>query len=78
MRTLKRNQREIYYATLIKGEPVTDEWGNETGEYNMVYSDPLPIRINVSAAQGEVGNQTVRTDGKLRQDVNYRRYGLSN
>jgi len=41
MRTLKRNQREIYYATLIKGEPVTDEWGNETGEYNMVYSDPL-------------------------------------
>ena len=55
MRTLKRNQREIYYATLIKGEPITDEWGNnETGEYNMVYSDPTPIRINVSAAQGRL------------------------
>ncbi len=55
MRTLKRNQREIYYATLIKGEPLTDEWGNnETGEYNMVYSDPTPIRINVSAAQGRL------------------------
>ena len=52
MRTLKRNQREIYYATLMGKEPVTDEWGNETGEYNMVYSDPSPIRINVSAAQG--------------------------
>ena len=51
MRTLKRNQREIYYATLIKGEPLTDERGNETGEYSMVYSDPSPIRINVSAAQ---------------------------
>ncbi len=54
MRTLKRNQREIYYATLIQGEPVTDEWGNETGEYNIVYSDPSPIRINVSAAQGRL------------------------
>jgi len=54
MRTLKRNQRKIYYATLIGKEPVTDEWGNETGEYNMVYSDPLPIRINVSAAQGRL------------------------
>jgi len=54
MRTLKRNQRKIYYATLIKGEPVTDEWDNETGEYNMVYSDPSPIRINVSAAQGRL------------------------
>ena len=54
MRTLKRNQRKIYYATLIKGEPVTDAWGNETGEYNMVYSDPSPIRINVSAAQGRL------------------------
>jgi hypothetical protein len=53
MRTLKRNKQQIYYALFLRKEPIKDEYGNETGEYRVVYSDPIEIKINVSAARGE-------------------------
>ena len=53
MRTLERNKVQIYYALFEKKEPITDEYGNPTGEYQISYGDPLPFRINVSAARGE-------------------------
>jgi hypothetical protein len=34
-------------------EPLTDDYGNPTGEYEVLYSEPVPLKINVSAARGE-------------------------
>ena len=54
MRSLNRNKRSIYYA-LPTGdeEKLYDEYGNETGEINIVYGDAVKLDINVSAATGE-------------------------
>ncbi len=53
MRTLKRNQRKVYYADRIKTEVVKDEYGNPTGEHRVIYGTPQPLWVNVSAAKGE-------------------------
>jgi hypothetical protein len=53
MRSLERNKQIIYYALYEGKEPVLDEYGNETGEYEILYSSPIVLRINVSAARGE-------------------------
>ena len=53
LRTLERNKQVIYYALYEDKEPVLDEYGNETGEYEILYSSPTALRINVSAARGE-------------------------
>ena len=53
LRTLERNKQVIYYALYEDKEPVLDENGNETGEYEILYSSPTALRINVSAARGE-------------------------
>lgn len=53
MRTLERNKQVIYYALYEDKKPVLDEYGNETGEYEILYSSPTALRINVSAAAGE-------------------------
>lgn len=53
MRSLNRNKRSLYYA-LRTGETANkDEYGNETGETTPVYSDPVELRCNISAATGE-------------------------
>lgn len=57
MRSLNRNKRLVYYA-LRTGESYNkDEYGNETGESTPVYSTPVALHCNVSAAQGEVAVQ---------------------
>lgn len=53
MRTLERNKQTIYYALYEGKEPLTDEYGNPTGEYEVLYSEPVFLKINVSAARGE-------------------------
>ena len=53
MRTLKRNQRKVYYANRIKTEVVKDEDGNPTGEHRVIYGTPQPLWVNVSPAKGE-------------------------
>ncbi len=53
MRTLLRNKQTIYYALYEDKIPIEDEYGNETGEYEILYSPPTALRINVSAARGE-------------------------
>lgn len=53
MRTLERNKQTIYYALYEGKEPLTDEYGNPTGEYEVLYSEPVLLKINVSAARGE-------------------------
>lgn len=53
MRTLERNKQTIYYALYEGKKPLTDDYGNPTGEYEVLYSKPVPLKINVSAARGE-------------------------
>ena len=53
MRTLARNQVRIYYANFREKIPLTDEYGNLNGEYEIVYDIPVEVNANVSAAKGE-------------------------
>lgn len=53
MRDLKRNQRTLYYATVIGTEPIYDEYGNDTLETRTVWSEPVLLKANISANIGE-------------------------
>lgn len=52
MQTMKRNQTPFRYMILLREEPIMDEWGNETGESRLIYSDPIFMEANISAAGG--------------------------
>jgi hypothetical protein len=54
MRCLLRNKRDFYYALYEGKNEMQDEYGNKTGEYELVYSNPIKGSANISAAQGEV------------------------
>ena len=53
MRTLKRNQRDLWYTVAIATEPILDEYGNDTLEVKTLYSDPVLLRCNISANMGQ-------------------------
>lgn len=53
MRALHRNKIRIFYANYRDKVPLEDEYGNKTGEYGIVYDNPVEIKANVSAARGE-------------------------
>ena len=53
MRTLNRNKTVFYYALYEGKEPVVDDYGNVTGEYEVKYSRPKKFRANISAANGK-------------------------
>ena len=53
MRALARNKSRIFYAKFRNKKPIQDEYGNLTGEYEIVYDNPVEIKANVSAARGE-------------------------
>lgn len=53
MRCLKRNQKPFYYALFASKVPITDDYGNDTGESEVVYSAPVRCFGNISAARGE-------------------------
>jgi hypothetical protein len=53
MRTLERNKQKVYYAQYNGKKSVIDEYGNQTGEYEILYFPPVLIKLNVSAAKGE-------------------------
>ena len=52
MRSLKRNQREIWYALYGDGTPVVDGDGFKTGETSVGYSKPVKAKMNVSGGRG--------------------------
>ena len=54
MRCLLRNSRDFYYALYEGKKEVEDEYGNKTGEYEVIYSKPIKCKGNISAAQGEM------------------------
>ena len=53
MRALHRNKIRIFYATYRDKIPLKDEYGNDTGEYRVLYNHPVSVMANVSAARGE-------------------------
>ena len=57
MRALLRNKTKFYYALYEKREEITDEYGNKTGQYELIYSDPVIMFGNVSAAVGSIQNR---------------------
>lgn len=53
MKTLIRNKIEFYYALFERKVPKIDEYGNNTGEYEVQWQKPLKYLANISAAKGE-------------------------
>lgn len=53
MRCLRRNKSKFFYALYMRKTPLTDEYGNKTGEYDITYSKPVEMEGNISAARGE-------------------------
>lgn len=52
MRSLQRNQRELYYAVPTGTAPILDEYGNDTLEAEIVYGEATLFDANVSANVG--------------------------
>lgn len=53
MRNLLRNKRGLWYAVPEGSTPILDEYGNDTLEVEAVFSSPLYLQANVSAAVGQ-------------------------
>ena len=53
MRCMNRNKVKFFYALYVGREPITDEYGNKTGEYTVKYGNPVEYFANISAAMGE-------------------------
>ena len=53
MRCMVRNQTKFYYALYIDSIATKDEYGNDTGEYEVLHSNPIKALGNVSSARGE-------------------------
>ena len=44
----------FYYAHYVGKKEMTDDYGNNSGEFELVYGEPVKVFGNISAAQGEV------------------------
>lgn len=53
MKCMSRNKVSFYYALYEKRVPITDEYGNVTGEYEVLHGNPIEFFANISAAKGE-------------------------
>ena len=54
MRCMVRNRTKFYYALYIDKEELKDEYGNNTGEYEIIRGNPIETLGNVSSARGEI------------------------
>ena len=53
MKCMSRNKVKFYYALYERRVSIEDEYGNVTGEYEVIHVNPMEFFANVSAAQGE-------------------------
>lgn len=53
MKCMTRNKQKFYYALYEGREEVTDEYGNATGQFEIVRGNPNEFWANISAAKGE-------------------------
>lgn len=57
MRMMVRNKSEFYYSLYKEKIPKTDEYGNVTGEYEIIRDNPMKFAANISAAKGETSTR---------------------
>lgn len=57
MRTLVRNKVKFYYSLYEKREEIIDEYDNKTGQYELIYTEPILMLGNVSSAVGSIQNR---------------------
>ena len=57
MRCMDRNKVAFFYALYESREPIVDEYGNVTGEYDVKHGNPKKCFANISAAMGETQTQ---------------------
>ena len=54
MRCMVRNMCTFYFANYKNKVELKDEYGNNSGEYKVIYGKPIMCKGNISAAQGEM------------------------
>ena len=54
MRGLLRNKTKFYYALYKERKEIIDEYGNATGQYEIIYGKPVEMFGNISPSVGEV------------------------
>lgn len=62
MRSLKINQRKLWYALYQDKTPILDENNDETGDYTNGYSPPVLFYASLSAGKGNVQKDVFGTD----------------
>lgn len=62
MRTLERNKQKIYYSNYTGNADVYDENGLYTGVKAPAYTEPVGIKVNVSASRGQAEIDLFGTD----------------
>lgn len=53
MRCMNRNKSKFFYSLYEGRVPIVNEQGRKTGEYKVVYGNPIEGCANISAAKGE-------------------------
>lgn len=53
MRCMNRNKVKFFYALYLDKTPIKDDYGNDTGEYEVKHGSPVEFSANISAAKGE-------------------------
>ena len=51
MKCMSRNKTKFFYALYEGKTPITDEYGNVTGEYDVQHGKPTEFHANISAAK---------------------------
>ena len=53
MRCMSKNKVKFFYALYERKEAIKDDYGNTTGEFEVIHGNPLEYSANISAAKGE-------------------------
>ena len=59
MKCMSRNKVSFYYALYEERVPITDEYGNVTGEYEVLHGNPIEFFANVSGRTGRSYHKNV-------------------
>ena len=57
MRCMERNKQVFYFSSFTDKVEIVDEYGNRSGEYEVVFNNPTKLSGNISAAMGEMQNR---------------------
>lgn len=57
MKCMERNKSVFWYSTYKDKQYVVDEYGNNTGEFEIIRNNPKRYKANISSAKGESETQ---------------------